>query len=51
MKAEVVTPEEYMGDVISDLNKRRGQVEGMDSNKAGARVLKQKCLFQKCSDM
>ena len=36
---EVVTPEEYMGDVISDLNKRRGQVEGMDS-KAGARVIK-----------
>jgi elongation factor G len=37
----VVTPEEYMGDVISDLNKRRGQVEGMDS-KAGARVIKAK---------
>jgi len=39
MSVEVVTPEEYMGDVISDLNKRRGQVEGMDS-KAGARVIK-----------
>jgi elongation factor G len=39
MAVEVVTPEEYMGDVISDLNKRRGQVEGMDS-KAGARVIK-----------
>ncbi len=39
MSIEVVTPEEYMGDVISDLNKRRGQVEGMDS-KAGARVIK-----------
>ncbi len=41
MTVEVVTPEEYMGDVISDLNKRRGQVEGMDS-KAGARVIKAK---------
>jgi len=39
MAVEVVTPEEYMGDVISDLNKRRGQVEGMDS-KAGARIIK-----------
>ncbi len=41
MAVEVVTPEEYMGDVISDLNKRRGQVEGMDS-RAGARVIKAK---------
>ena len=41
MSVEVVTPEDYMGDVISDLNKRRGQVEGMDS-KAGARVIKAK---------
>jgi len=41
MAVEVVTPEDYMGDVISDLNKRRGQVEGMDS-KAGARVIKAK---------
>ncbi|MFO8000254.1 MAG: elongation factor G [Marinilabilia sp.] len=39
MKVEVVTPEEYMGDIISDFNKRRGQVEGMES-KAGARVVK-----------
>ena len=39
MKAEVVTPEEYMGDIISDLNKRRGQVESMDS-KGTARVVK-----------
>jgi len=38
MSAEVVTPEEYMGDVISDFNKRRGQVEGMLS-KMGARVI------------
>ena len=39
MAAEVVTPEEYMGDIISDFNRRRGQVEGMES-KAGARVIK-----------
>lgn len=38
MKVEVVTPEEYMGDIIGDLNKRRGQVEGMES-KHGARVV------------
>ncbi|WP_132435353.1 elongation factor G [Natronoflexus pectinivorans] len=39
MRVEVVTPEEYMGDIIGDFNKRRGQVEGMES-KAGARVVK-----------
>jgi elongation factor G len=39
MAAEVVTPEEYMGDIISDFNRRRGQVEGMES-RAGARVIK-----------
>ncbi len=39
MKAEVVTPEEYMGDVIGDFNRRRGQVEGME-NRGGARVIK-----------
>ena len=38
MKVEVVTPEEYMGDIIGDLNKRRGQIEGMES-KHGARVV------------
>ena len=42
MKVEVVTPEESMGDVISDLNKRRGQIEGMESNRSGARVVKAK---------
>jgi elongation factor G len=41
MSAEVVTPEEYMGDVIADFNRRRGQVEGMES-KASARVIKAK---------
>jgi elongation factor G len=41
MKLEVITPEEYMGDIIGDLNKRRGQVEGMES-KHGARVVNAK---------
>ena len=40
MKLEVVTPEENMGDVIGDLNKRRGQVEGMDTSRSGARLVK-----------
>ena len=40
MKVEVVTPEENMGDVIGDLNKRRGQVEGMDEARSGARIIK-----------
>jgi elongation factor G len=38
MKVEVVTPEEYMGDVIGDLNSRRGQVSGMDQ-RGNARVV------------
>ncbi len=41
MKVEVVTPEENMGDVMGDLNKRRGQLEGMDT-RAGAQVIKAK---------
>jgi elongation factor G len=41
MAAEVVTPEEYVGDVIGDFNRRRGKVEGMES-KAGSRVIKAK---------
>ncbi len=40
MNVEVVTPEENMGDIISDLNKRRGQIEGMESNRSGARIVK-----------
>ena len=40
MKLEVVTPEENMGDVIGDLNKRRGQVEGMEEARSGARIVK-----------
>ena len=42
MRLEVVTPEESMGDVIGDLNKRRGQVEGMESSRTGARIVKAK---------
>ena len=38
MKVEVVTPEDYMGDVIGDLNSRRGQVTGMDQ-RGNARVV------------
>ncbi|HCT29977.1 MAG TPA: elongation factor G [Bacteroidales bacterium] len=41
MAVEVVTPEEYMGDVIGDFNKRRGQITGMES-KGVARVIKAK---------
>ncbi|MEI6522287.1 MAG: elongation factor G [Bacteroidia bacterium] len=41
MKIEVLTPEQNMGDVVGDLNKRRGQIEGMDS-KAGSQVIKAK---------
>ena len=41
MKLSVVTPEESMGDVIGDLNRRRGQVEGMD-DKAGSKIVSAK---------
>jgi len=41
MSTEVVTPEEYVGDVIGDFNRRRGKVEGMES-KAGSRVVRAK---------
>jgi elongation factor G len=41
MKVEVVTPDQYMGDVTGDLNRRRGLLEGMDS-KAGAQVIRAK---------
>jgi elongation factor G len=39
MKIEVVTPDEYMGDIVGDLNKRRGQILGMDSRN-GAQVIR-----------
>ncbi|MFT6166479.1 MAG: elongation factor G, partial [Vicingaceae bacterium] len=41
MKLEVVTPEENMGDIVGDLNRRRGQVDGMD-DRNGAKVIKAK---------
>jgi elongation factor G len=41
MKIEVITPEENMGDVMGDLNRRRGQLEGVD-NKHGSQVIKAK---------
>jgi elongation factor G len=41
MKVEVVTPEEYMGDVIADFNRRRGHIEKMEG-KAGARIIRAK---------
>jgi len=41
MKVEVITPDQYMGDVTGDLNRRRGMLEGMDS-KGGAQVIKAK---------
>lgn len=49
MKIEVVTPEESMGDVIGDLNKRRGQVEGMETSRSGARVVKATAPWPRCS--
>jgi elongation factor G len=38
MKVEVVTPEDYMGDVIGDLNRRRGQIQGMEETPAGKTI-------------
>ena len=35
MKVEVVTPEDYMGDVMGDLSRRRGQLQGMDDSPSG----------------
>ena len=40
MSLEVVTPEDYMGDIVGDLNRRRGQVVAMDSTSNGARIVK-----------
>ena len=40
MSLEVVTPEEYMGDIVGDLNRRRGQIVAMDSSASGARIVK-----------
>ena len=40
MALEVVTPEDYMGDIVGDLNRRRGQIVAMDTTPNGARVVK-----------
>ncbi len=40
MGLEVVTPEDYMGDIVGDLNRRRGQITAMDSTANGARIIK-----------
>lgn len=40
MNLEVVTPEEYMGDIVGDINRRRGQINNMDSTSTGARIIK-----------
>ncbi len=40
MSLEVVTPEDYMGDIVGDLNRRRGQIMAMDSTANGARIVK-----------
>lgn len=39
MKVEVVTPEDYMGDVVGDLNRRRGVIQGMDEGPAGGKLI------------
>ena len=44
MKVEVVTPEEFMGDVIGDLNSRRGQVASTESQEVMQQQLTQLCL-------
>ena len=40
MKVEVTTPEEWMGDVVGDLNRRRGMIEGMDEGPAGLKIIR-----------
>ncbi|OAN17094.1 elongation factor G [Photobacterium jeanii] len=40
MKVEVTTPEDWMGDVVGDLNRRRGMIEGMDEGPAGLKIVR-----------
>ncbi|MBC3767859.1 elongation factor G [Neptunicella marina] len=42
MKVEVTTPEDWMGDVVGDLNRRRGMIEGMDDGVAGIKIVRAK---------
>ena len=48
MKVEVTTPEEWMGDVVGDLNRRRGLIEGMEDGVAGIKIVRFQYLFLKC---
>ena len=50
MNVEVVTPEEYMGDVIGDLNSRRGKIQTMDK-RGKAQVIKATVPLSRCSGM
>ncbi len=50
MKVEVTMPEEYMGDVIGDINSRRGRIEGMDDI-GGGKLVKHMFHLQRCSDI
>ncbi len=50
MKVEVTMPEEYMGDVIGDLNSRRGRIEGMDDI-GGGKIVHGYVPLQRCSDI
>ena len=50
MKVEVVTPEDYMGDVMGDLNRRRGIVQGMEDTRP-ARWSRPRCRWPRCSAM
>ena len=55
MKLEVTTPEEFMGDVIGDINARRGRVDSMEDISGGAKLIKAFCplanLFGYTSDL
>ncbi len=46
MKVEVIVPEEYMGDVMGDINSRRGRVEGMEA-RGGVQVIRSYCSISR----
>jgi elongation factor G len=48
MKVEVVTPEEYMGDVMGDINSRRGMIQGMDDSPSG-KIIRARFRCLRCS--
>jgi elongation factor G len=51
MKVEVVTPEDYMGDVMGDLNRRRGMMQGMEESFWWSKVIRARCRWPRCSAM